>query len=510
MNKPKWLKAVVISAAAASLIFPLSACAPKSESATAAESDTVTVSRGDITINISAAGNLAYSQQEDLTFDLAGTVEEVPVKVGDSVTSGEVLATLDNSAFEDSLSALQDQVTAKERALLQSQISLKNAETALDKAKNPYTEDEIKQAKQDLALAEEQLRYDYQHGSPNVLKDQQDVYTKQQTYDDMTAGGDEDDIALKQMQSDLAQGQEADAEKALANAQKDLLDAQNDSPQLIAPFDGFITQVNISGGDEITKGTVAMQIADPTKFEATLLVSEMDIFKLKLGGDAQVTVDALSGMSLPAKVTAISPTAAIQSGVVNYEVTVEVTPLATIRQQQQEAAQARQNELENLAPGQLPEQLQQAVDAGQLTQEQAQNIVTRMQQGGGFQVGGQSQAQTGQGTTPLSEDFELKQGLSVTVSIIIQQATDVLLVPNRAISYQAGKAHVQVVASDGTTEDRTIETGISDYQNTEVKSGLTEGEQVIVPKATATTTTSTQGNFPRPTGGFIMGGGPPP
>jgi hypothetical protein len=34
---------------------------------------------------------------------------------------------------------------------------------------------------------------------------------------------------------------------------------------------------------------VAAQIADPTRFEATLLVSEMDIFKVKLGGEAQVS-----------------------------------------------------------------------------------------------------------------------------------------------------------------------------------------------------------------------------
>jgi hypothetical protein len=62
------------------------------------------------------------------------------------------------------------------------------------------------------------------------------VYAKQQAYDDMVDGGDEDDIAMKQMQYDLALGQMTDSEKALTDAQKDLTDAQDDSPELAAPF----------------------------------------------------------------------------------------------------------------------------------------------------------------------------------------------------------------------------------------------------------------------------------
>jgi multidrug efflux pump subunit AcrA (membrane-fusion protein) len=458
MNNTKWLKVALLSAAA-SLIFPLSGCTPKSEAASATGDEVVAVAPGDISINITAAGNLSYSQQEDLAFEMAGYVEEVSVEVGDSVAQGQVLATLDASDWEDSLAALQDKVTAAQRSLLQAQISLKNAQVALDNAENPYTDDDIKQAKQDLALAEEQLRYDSLHGSSSVLQDQQDVYTKQQTYDDMKAGGDEDDIAVKQMQYDLAEGQMEDAQTTLTKTQKDLADAQSESPEITAPFDGFITQVNVSGGDEVYKGTVAMQIADPTKFKAGLLVSEMDIYDVKLGSEAQVTVSAVEGVSLPAEVTYISPTATVSSGVVNYDVTVEVEPLDTIREQ-----------------------------------ESVENTPSPT-------------------ATLLPQDFELKEGLSVVVSIVIQQASDVLLVPNRAITYQAGEAHVQVVAADSTTEDRTIQTGISDYQNTEVTSGLTEGEKVIVPQSTTTITSTTQQDQGAAGGMMIPGigggGGPP-
>jgi multidrug efflux pump subunit AcrA (membrane-fusion protein) len=89
------------------------------------------------------------------------------------------------------------------------------------------------------------------------------------------------------------------------------------------------------------------------------------------------------------------------------------------------------------------------------------------------------------------EAVQLRDGLTVTVSIIIQERNKVLLVPNAAINYKGGKAYVQV-SEDGIAEERAIQTGISNWQYTEVTSGLSEGEKVVVPQGTTTTTTSKQ------------------
>ena len=67
-----------------------------------------------------------------------------------------------------------------------------------------------------------------------------------------------------------------------------------------------------------------------------------------------------------------------------------------------------------------------------------------------------------------------------------------LLVPNSAITSQRGQAYVQVVSPDGTTEERPVTTGLSDWQFTEVIDGLSEGEQVLVPQGSTTTTTTPQ------------------
>ena len=267
------------------------------------------------------------------------------------------------------------------------------------------------------------------------------------------------------------------------------------SPAITAPFAGFITRVNVEGGDEVMTGTVAVQLADPDQFEAEIMVSEMDISQVKEGGDAQVEVDALSGLTLPAKVTHIAPTATIQSGVVNYKVKVEV---ASLEEMIQERQAAQQEATEKIQQGELPERLKQALESGQITQEQADEMMKQMQE---WQQQPQAQMPT---MTP--ENFQLREGLTVTVSIIIEARTDVLLVPNAAITTERGQSYVQVVSPDGTTEKRAIQTGITDYRFTEVIEGLTEGEQIIVPEGTTTTPTTSQ---QRP-GGMMLFRGPPP
>jgi len=100
----------------------------------------------------------------------------------------------------------------------------------------------------------------------------------------------------------------------------------------------------------------------------------------------------------------------------------------------------------------------------------------------------------------------LREGLTVTVNIMVDSRSDVLLVPNAAISSQGGQSYVKVALPDGTFEERAVQTGISNWQFTEVTDGLSEGEQVVVPKGTAVTSTTQQTG---PRGGVMMFGPPP-
>jgi len=73
----------------------------------------------------------------------------------------------------------------------------------------------------------------------------------------------------------------------------------------------------------------------------------------------------------------------------------------------------------------------------------------------------------------------LKDGMSATADIVIERRGDVLLIPNRAIRGTVDKPTV-VVYIDGQQEEREVVLGVTDGINTEVLSGLEEGEKVIV------------------------------
>jgi HlyD family secretion protein len=76
------------------------------------------------------------------------------------------------------------------------------------------------------------------------------------------------------------------------------------------------------------------------------------------------------------------------------------------------------------------------------------------------------------------EPVVLRAGYSASSEIIIEQRDDVLLIPERVIEFTQDTASVRIRLADYSTEDRIIQTGLSDAINIEVISGLEEGEWV--------------------------------
>jgi RND family efflux transporter MFP subunit len=76
----------------------------------------------------------------------------------------------------------------------------------------------------------------------------------------------------------------------------------------------------------------------------------------------------------------------------------------------------------------------------------------------------------------------LRGGLTATADIITGMRTDVLQVPNRAIKGLAGDFWVDVVVDADTakTEKHPVKTGMQNKKNTEIISGLKEGEKVLI------------------------------
>jgi RND family efflux transporter MFP subunit len=77
---------------------------------------------------------------------------------------------------------------------------------------------------------------------------------------------------------------------------------------------------------------------------------------------------------------------------------------------------------------------------------------------------------------------DLRDGMSATAEVIIERRDDVLSIPNRYIRGTLENPMV-VVLVDGQQEQKEITLGLSDGINTEVLSGLEEGEEVVLPAA---------------------------
>jgi HlyD family secretion protein len=313
------------------------------------------------------------------------------------------------------------------------------------------------------------------------------------------------DNVLKDAQDTISLD-EQDIQVALDNlktAQKNLDDARKKSPEITAPFDGFISNVNVEGGDEVLKGTIAVTIADPDQFSAKILVTEDDISSVKLEGEATVSITALSDLSFPAEVIKISPTATVSSGVVNYSVTVNITSLQPVA-----ASQSSMNQMPVLSGNRTTQSGMLPVRSGNMT------IISGAPPAGLFQGGSGNFTMPAFSQTNVqvnsAANVTLKDGLSAVVEIISQQKSNIVTVPSKAITTKNQLSTVQVVTSTGT-ETRMVTTGITDGSYTEITEGLNEGETVVLKgSSSSSSSTNTQQGMPSFGIGGGPSGGPPP
>jgi RND family efflux transporter MFP subunit len=76
---------------------------------------------------------------------------------------------------------------------------------------------------------------------------------------------------------------------------------------------------------------------------------------------------------------------------------------------------------------------------------------------------------------------DLLLGQSANVAVVTASATNVLYVSSTALRSVDGGSTVVMVRSGGHDESRTVQVGLRGDQYTEVRSGLEQGAQVVVP-----------------------------
>jgi macrolide-specific efflux system membrane fusion protein len=102
-------------------------------------------------------------------------------------------------------------------------------------------------------------------------------------------------------------------------------------------------------------------------------------------------------------------------------------------------------------------------------------------------------------------------GMTATAEITTESHSNVLILSSRAIQ-RVGTRQVVTVMNNGKQTTQSVTTGLTSGTNTEIDSGLQQGDVVVIPvtttsASTTTGTNSTTGGFPGGGGNFTGGGG---
>ena len=368
----KWIIVGVIAAALVAAFFGVRSLT-LAQAARNTVYQTVTLEMGDLTSIIGATGTVRSNQTAILTWMVSGQVDEVNVEVGDKVTEGEVLAVLKDSSLPQSIIlARADLVTAKRNldslvnsstAQAQAQLTLANAQSAYDDAKTDReskrfvraSQNTIDEAKANLILAEDDLRKAEEIYDANKNRSKDDpIYAA--ALSRLAAARKKVDQAEANLRyaeglPDSQEISEADAKLALAEAK--LHDAQRewdrlkDGPdpddvaaaqarvlaleatikqgRLEAPFAGTVTIVNSKPGDQTNPGAVAIRIDDLSRLLVDVQVTEVDINSITPGQPVTLSFDAILAETYNGTVVDVGQVGTTVQGLVNFDVTVELT-----------------------------------------------------------------------------------------------------------------------------------------------------------------------------------------
>ena len=116
----------------------------------------------------------------------------------------------------------------------------------------------------------------------------------------------------------------ASAKVALSQAEQRLADST-----IIAPFDGFVSKLDVEEDDEVERHTNIMVVVDTSVVELDGGVDEIDVLETRVGAKASVEVDALPDQAIVGEVSSIAaePNSGQgqQGGIVTYPVTIRLT-----------------------------------------------------------------------------------------------------------------------------------------------------------------------------------------
>jgi RND family efflux transporter MFP subunit len=322
--------AVVVIGLLAALFFSTN----KSQAQTSTESTTEsTVESLDVSETVESSGSLAAQPFASLEWKTSGVVESVNFATGDIVKTSDVLVALKPSSTSSNIvSAQADLIEAQNNLedLLKSDTDRAQVAIDLQDAKDTY-----KTAKDWRTSLNGKIwtkRYTTKTVGTNEVVT---VHWYRGYADPATIAEADRDLALKMSEMEDAQraydrvkdGPNA-GDVAAAQAKVDSAQATVNSMSIIAPFEGQVLSMDDHVGDVVSSGDLSVNLADMNHLYVVAQIDESDIAKVKVGNKVTATLDAVTGLTLTGKVTAVNPVGEEVSGIIKYEVRIDLDKVA--------------------------------------------------------------------------------------------------------------------------------------------------------------------------------------
>ncbi len=433
---------------------------------------TATADRGTVTSVVSGTGSLLPAGRMNVSFKQTGILTEIDVKVGDKVTTGQVLARIDSSTQQAALASAQ-------ASLASAQANLQATQTPLTSAQLAQLQHQVSAAQQNyndtvasvnatnqtdaatVASDQAKVNADCPNGAQCSQEQAQLASDKNKQNMDAISGQSRINSAAQQItssrdnlavQTQVKPNALASSQAQVASAQAQVQTAQLAVNQttLTAPSSGVVISINGVPGETAGSGTAQapgslapqpsssgtgsssafIVIDDNSSFVAVMPFAETDAARLAANQTASVTFDAIPNLTISGHVLTLSPSATVVSNVVDYYVSF---------------------------------------------------VLNRT-------------------------DPRLREGMTANASVTVAQADNAVRVPNAAVHTTGGTTMVTVLTNGQQVPTEVVTSVVGDTY-TEIKAGLNEGDRVVLPALrTSAGTTTNGGNLIRGGGGFGGGG----
>lgn len=390
---------------------------------------------------VTASGEVKPTTYTNVTAQGFGRITEILVKEGDHIKKGDKLL-------------LQENVQANADVQAQS-ATITSAESAVQAAEASY-----KAAQSDLVMQQanlEKAKQDFDRGQ-GLLKDglipKQDFDQRKTSYDGAVANVEASKARVQSLKAQLDQTRsQVNQTRAVLVRAKDILQ----KTAYVSPINGIVSYLPVRLGEYVvpgiqnSTGSFLMTLSDMSVVTAEVKVDETDIVNVKIGQDADVTIDAVPGKVFKGKVTEIGSQAVLRSS----GLTTTQTTTSTQEAKDFKVVVTLSNPPENVRPG--------LSTTAKIKTAERKNVVAIPIQA--------LAVRTRKDLEEAAKNAKNQGGSSVT-----------LAAPPPAAPGDPKKDEVQgvFVVNAKKALFRPVETGIAGVTDIEITKGLKPGDEIVV------------------------------